>query len=97
MTQQIPDGSVVITPVQMYDEQRKTHEAVIDLTSTVKAMADSVRQERIDTARDIADHEARLRVVEQRKSVPPAALWTALGVAVAAIAALATVLAVVTR
>lgn len=51
---QIPAGSVVITPVQMYDEMRKTHEAV----ERIEAKLDPV-------GATIADHENRLRVLEK--------------------------------
>lgn len=50
----IPDGSVVITPAEMYREQRATHAAVQQLAA---------RLDRVPT--QIADHEARLRTVER--------------------------------
>lgn len=51
---QIPAGSVVITPVQMYEEMRKTHEAV----ERIEAKLDPV-------AASLLDHESRLRVLEK--------------------------------
>lgn len=50
----IPAGSVVITPVQMYEEMRKTHEAV----ERIEAKLDPAMA-RMD------DHEQRLRLLER--------------------------------
>lgn len=51
---QIPAGSVVITPVQMYEEMRKTHEAV----ERIELKLDPVVER-------IGDHENRIRVLEK--------------------------------
>jgi len=68
---QIPAGSVVITPVQMYDEMRATHEVVTRIEAAINPipgiLADQSNQ--LDQLRgipaDVADHESRLRVLER--------------------------------
>jgi hypothetical protein len=53
-TTPIPDGSVIITPTEMYAEMRATHTAV----QKIDAKIDGVPQQ-------LADHETRLRAVEK--------------------------------
>lgn len=50
----IPEGSVVITPTEMYREVQATHSAVQDLAAKLDSVPGRV-----------ADHEARLRAVER--------------------------------
>jgi hypothetical protein len=61
----IPDGSVIITPAQMYQQIGDLAGAVRDLKAVVDPAMTSVRH-------DVADHETRLRTQEQRKYVSPA-------------------------
>jgi hypothetical protein len=51
----IPHGSVVITPTQMYEEIRSTHQ----IAQEIKAGLNPIAQQ-------VADHETRLRSVERR-------------------------------
>lgn len=103
MTMPIPDGSVVITPAQMFAQIGDLTEAVRDLKATVDPAINDMRH-------DVADHEARIRtvesygladvparvaVLEQRKHVTPAALLWAFGTAIAALGVLVTFLSVV--
>jgi hypothetical protein len=64
VSQQIPDGSVVITPAEMYKEQRATHDAVLKLTGAVETLAKTGSSEARATAAELADHRTRLRKVE---------------------------------
>jgi hypothetical protein len=82
----IPDGSVIITPAQMYQQIGDLADAVRDLKGAVDPALRDVRH-------DIADHETRLRAQEQRKTVAPAALAWAIGTAVACLGVLITFLA----
>lgn len=50
----IPDGSVIITPTEMYAEMRATHTAVQGIASKLDGIPDK-----------LSDHEARLRAVER--------------------------------
>ncbi len=61
----IPEGSVVITPTEMYKEMIATHQAVRDVSTKLDgALADHGR--RLDGLdKNMADHEGRLRHVEQ--------------------------------
>lgn len=72
----IPEGSVVITPTEMYREMLATHQAVRDVASKLDStQADSVR--RIESLeKDYSDHETRLRGLERR-------VWMAVGVSTA--------------
>lgn len=62
----IPDGSVVITPAQMYAMQGDTAKKVDDLTSEVRALRDAVHPAFADLRSDLADHETRVRVIESK-------------------------------
>jgi hypothetical protein len=55
----IPDGSVVITPTQMYQEIRETHDLVKDVAAKLDPALTEIRN-------DIADHEGRIRGIERR-------------------------------
>lgn len=65
MSAVIPDGSVIITPTEMYREQQATHQAVRDVSGKLdSALSDHAR--RMDgTDKDIADHETRIRGLEK--------------------------------
>lgn len=52
----IPDGSVIITPNEVYAEVRATREAVSDLARQLDGVPKAV-----------ADHEKRLRSLEERR------------------------------
>lgn len=73
---QIPEGSVVITPMAMYVEMQATHQAVRDVAVKLDgALSDNSRRlDGID--KDMADHETRLRGLERR-------VWMAVGVSTA--------------
>jgi hypothetical protein len=66
-TRVVPEGSVVITPAQMYTELRAVHDLVRDLKGVVDPALSDIRG-------DVADHETRLRSVERRQ-------WFATGIA----------------
>lgn len=61
----IPEGSVVITPTEMYKEMIATHQAVRDVSGKLDgALADHTR--RLDGLdKETGDHENRLRHGEQ--------------------------------
>lgn len=73
---QIPEGSVVITPMAMYVEMQATHQAVRDVAVKLDgALSDNSRRlDGID--KGMADHETRLRGLERR-------VWMAVGVSTA--------------
>lgn len=62
----IPEGSVVITPTEMYREMLATHQAVRDVSMKLDgALSDTARRlDGIDN--DVADHETRIRGLERR-------------------------------
>jgi hypothetical protein len=51
----IPDGSVIITPTEMYREQVATHQAVQTMSNKLDSALDKV-----------GDHESRIRSLERR-------------------------------
>ncbi len=77
MTIPIPDGSVVITPTEVYREMQATHQAVQNVSTKLDTALDAT--ERRLTALDgpdgvVRDHEVRLRAVERKT-------WAAAGIA----------------
>jgi hypothetical protein len=72
----IPEGSVVITPTEMYREMVDTHRAVQNISTKLDgALSDNSRRlDGID--KDLVDHETRLRGLERR-------VWMAVGVSTA--------------
>lgn len=72
----IPEGSVVITPTEMYREMVDTHRAVQNISTKLDgALSDNGRRlDGID--KDLVDHETRLRGLERR-------VWMAVGVSTA--------------
>lgn len=60
-----PDGSVVITTSQMYQEQVATTAAVVRLEGKLDSLAQSFTAEQANKATIHADHEARLRGLER--------------------------------
>jgi hypothetical protein len=71
----IPDGSVIITPTEVYAEVRATGDAVRGLATKL----DNIPAE-------LADHEARLRILE-RARWPLPSLAAVTGVVALAVAA----------
>jgi len=61
----IPEGSVVITPTEMYAEMRAIHDSVNSIKDTLDPAVAEIRT-------DLADHEARIRGMEKR-------IWLASG------------------
>lgn len=54
---EVPPGSAVITPAEMYREMQATHLAVTDMRGELR-----------EVMKVIPDHEERLRVLEQRET-----------------------------
>lgn len=65
MTAQIPDGSVVVTPTDMYREIRDMHDELRALNSSINPALQELRA-------DVSDHESRIRTLERR-------VWQAAG------------------
>lgn len=63
----IPEGSVVITPTEMYRELRDTHDEVKALSASVNDLSESLRN-------IVGDHESRIRALEKM-------VWRAAGAA----------------
>lgn len=56
--QSIPDGSVIITPTEMYRELRATHDEVKAIGPVLTALVEKVDDK-------IGDHEDRIRALER--------------------------------
>lgn len=72
----IPDGSVVITPTEMYREMLATHQAVRDVSGKLDGALDAHTRRLDGIDKDLGDHESRLRGLERR-------VWMAVGVSTA--------------
>ncbi|GAA4663312.1 hypothetical protein [Streptomyces youssoufiensis] len=55
----VPDGSVIITPTEVYAEVRATHDEVKAVSAKLDALP--------ELAGKLADHEDRLRVLERAR------------------------------
>lgn len=91
-TMPIPDGSVVITPAQMYTEIRETRSAVDRLTNTIDPALSEVRRDLVDLVQRVAASEVtsvkntnRITVLETKLT----AAWAVLALLIAAIGAVA--------
>ena len=58
MSAQIPDGSVVVTPTDMYREIRDMHDELRALNSSINPALQEIRG-------DVEDHETRIRTLEK--------------------------------
>lgn len=61
----IPEGSVVITPTEMYREMQATHQAVRDVSGKLDGALDAHARRLDDLDKDVSDHETRIRRGEQ--------------------------------
>ncbi|MFZ3558175.1 hypothetical protein [Streptomyces sp. BH055] len=57
----IPDGSVIITPTEVYAEVRATHDEVKSVSSKLDALPVH------DLLQQLGDHESRLRILERAR------------------------------
>jgi hypothetical protein len=57
----IPEGSVVVTPTEVYAEVRATHDEVKSVSAKLDALPVA------DHARAIDDHETRIRTLESAR------------------------------
>lgn len=57
----IPDGSVIITPTEVYAEVRATHDEVKSVSVKLDALPLA------DMTRQLADHEGRIRSLERAR------------------------------
>lgn len=62
----VPDGSAVITPNDMFNEVRATHDEVKTLTTKVDTLSTNVGNRLESLEREAADHETRLRELERK-------------------------------
>lgn len=76
MTMPIPDGAVIITPRQMYDELQATRQAVERLTNTVDPAITDLRGEVVQARADVAtlfssrnSTDTRVTIVETKLKV----------------------------
>jgi hypothetical protein len=65
---EIPDGSAVITPLDMYKEIQRLCSAVVKLDAKLDG-----KLEKLDELDKIADHESRIRALERRSLALPIA------------------------
>lgn len=63
----IPEGSVVITPAQMYAQQVVTAAAVQKLEGKIDTVIEQLDQQRTEKNRVDQDHETRLRTLEKAR------------------------------
>jgi hypothetical protein len=89
----VPPGSAVITPAEVYREVQAIHQGVTEMRGELREVMRVIpdHEERLraleqrddgdDIARDVQDHETRLRSMERR-------IWLAAGVAAGAAAGL---------
>lgn len=75
MTAQIPDGSVIVTPTEMYAEIRAANQKIDHLATLLDPAVQDIRH-------DVADHETRIRSLEHR-------VWRAAGMATVAASVIA--------
>lgn len=61
----IPEGSVVITPIEMYREMQATHQAVRDVSGKLDGALEAHTRRLDDHDKDLLDHEKRVRHMEQ--------------------------------
>ncbi|MFD9706217.1 hypothetical protein [Lentzea sp. NPDC059081] len=76
---QIPPGSVVITPAELYAEVKATHLSVTEMRGDVRELTKIIpdheerlraleqREDSAELATDVQDHETRLRSVERAR------------------------------
>jgi hypothetical protein len=76
MTAEMPPGSVVITPAQMYAEIRTMAEKVDHLAAVVDPALSTIRDDVSEIRDDLGDHETRIRSIERR-------VWVFAGTAMA--------------
>lgn len=88
---EIPHGSVVITPPQMYEEMREIGQKVDRLITAVDPALTEIREDILESKAHRKELEGRLRVVESRPVVTPRAMWAGAGVLIAALGLIATV------
>lgn len=62
---QIPEGSVVITPIEMYREMQATHQAVRDVSGKLDGALEAHAHRLDDHDKVLTDHEGRIRYGEQ--------------------------------
>lgn len=104
--QQIPEGSVVITPTQIYDRIESIRDEVKHLSAVVDPALQQVRTDIAENASRIeliiAERKAadaaldlRVRFLESAGYVTGARMWTALGVLATIVAALVAVYVVI--
>jgi len=62
----VPDGSAVITPNDMFNEVRATHDEVKTLTTKVDTLSTNVGTRIESLEREAHDHETRLRELEKK-------------------------------
>lgn len=61
----IPEGSVVITPIEMYREMQATHQAVRDVSGKLDGALEAHAHRLDDHDKVLTDHEGRIRHGEQ--------------------------------
>lgn len=74
MDQPIPDGSVIITPNEMFRELRDTHDEVKALGPRIDALTQNVTQRVDEVERQVSRNAGRLDALEKWR-------WTLMGAA----------------
>lgn len=91
-----PDGSVIITPRQMYDELLATRQAVERLTNTVDPAIADIRADQAQTRTDVDTLYTSRNTLDRRVTIIETKLnaaWAAIGLLLAACGVLVALLA----
>lgn len=62
---EIPPGSVVITPQDMWDAIGRIEKTTEDIRATIAPQVGDLRSDHDDLKKDVDDHETRIRAVEK--------------------------------
>lgn len=105
---QVPEGSVVITPSQIYEKMESIRDEVRHLSSVVDPALNEVRtgiaanatrieQIRAERVEQFTALELRVRNMETRPVVTPSRMWSAIGILAAVASALVVVAVALNR
>lgn len=70
----IPEGSVIVTPSQMYDEIRSANSKIDHLTDVLDPALDNIREDLADIKRKQDEHDIRIAEGENWRSRAKGAL-----------------------
>jgi len=86
------DGLVVITSNQVYEKVLNMEKDLGEIKGLLQTHIATEADSRTAQEKQLADHEARLRILQDRKTVSPSQMWIGFGGALGAGAALVAIL-----